>query len=282
MNEIRIMLEEFFLNLRLNATVASLLTTLVVIVVWVLIGMLLSHLTKRAILRKFAKQSANRRGDTLGHLTASTVKVLIWFIVLLLIIGELGFDITPILATAGILGLAIGFGAQNLVRDVISGFFIIMDNRYNLGETIEVSGFRGTVKAMNLRTTTVENFMGSLMVLNNGNISQVINWSRRDTVALVDFGVDYATDLNKLVQIMPEFLQSLQENNEDIIEEPSFLGVTELADSSINLRIMAKTKNGKHWATERNIRRELVLYLNRNDITIPFPQIVVHNQKDAI
>ncbi len=281
MNEIRIMLEEFFLNLRLNATVASLLTTLVVIVVWVLIGMLLSHLTKRAILRKFAKQSANRRGDTLGHLTASTVKVLIWFIVLLLIIGELGFDITPILATAGILGLAIGFGAQNLVRDVISGFFIIMDNRYNLGETIEVSGFRGTVKAMNLRTTTVENFMGSLMVLNNGNISQVINWSRRDTVALVDFGVDYATDLNKLVQIMPEFLQSLQENNEDIIEEPSFLGVTELADSSINLRIMAKTKNGKHWATERNIRRELVLYLNRNDITIPFPQIVVHNQKDA-
>ena len=282
MNEIRIMLEEFFLNLRLNATVASLLTTLVVIVVWVLIGMLLSHLTKRAILRKFAKQSANRRGDTLGHLTASTVKVLIWFIVLLLIIGELGFDITPLLATAGILGLAIGFGAQNLVRDVISGFFIIMDNRYNLGETIEVSGFRGTVKAMNLRTTTVENFMGSLMVLNNGNISQVINWSRRDTVALVDFGVDYATDLNKLVQIMPEFLQSLHENNEDIIEEPSFLGVTELADSSINLRIMAKTKNGKHWATERNIRRELVPYLNRNDITIPFPQIVVHNQKDAI
>ncbi len=279
MTVLRTFLEHVFRDtIGFTQVAANLFISLLMIVLWLLLAVIILAVTKRMIKRYFNKRNEDRRARTLSSLSFSTLKVLIWFIVILAIVGELGFDITPILATAGILGLAIGFGAQSLVKDVISGFFIIADNQYNQGETIEVNGFRGTVKAMNLRTTTVENFMGSLLTLNNGQISQVINWSRKETVALVDFGVDYETNLDKIVEIMPAFLAHLKENIPEIVEEPSFLGVTALNDSSIDMRIMAKTENGKHWATERKIRHELIKYLNQHEIVIPFPQIVLQNR----
>lgn len=268
----------FTSNFGFTQVAANLFVSLIIILLWLILGIIILRVLRRLIKNYFKKRNEEKRSNTLSSLTLSTIKVFVWFIIILAIISELGFNITPILASAGILGLAIGFGAQTLVKDVISGFFIIMDDHYNIGETIEVNGFRGTIKAMNLRTTSIENFMGSILTLNNGSISQVINWSRRNNIALVDFGVDYDTDLDNIVNIMPDFLNHLQEIISEIIEEPSFLGVTELADSSINMRIMAKTENGKHWATERKIRHELVQYLKQNNIDIPFPQLVLHNR----
>ncbi len=268
----------FTSNFGFTQVAANLFVSLIIILLWLILGIIILRVLRRLIKNYFKKRNEEKRSNTLSSLTLSTIKVFVWFIIILAIISELGFNITPILASAGILGLAIGFGAQTLVKDVISGFFIIMDDHYNIGETIEVNGFRGTIKAMNLRTTSIENFMGSILTLNNGSISQVINWSRRNNIALVDFGVDYDTDLDNIVNIMPDFLNHLQETITEIIEEPSFLGVTELADSSINMRIMAKTENGKHWATERKIRHELVQYLKQNNIDIPFPQLVLHNR----
>lgn len=268
----------FTSNFGFTQVAANLFVSLIIILLWLILGIIILRVLRRLIKNYFKKRNEEKRSNTLSSLTLSTIKVFVWFIIILAIISELGFNITPILASAGILGLAIGFGAQTLVKDVISGFFIIMDDHYNIGETIEVNGFRGTIKAMNLRTTSIENFMGSILTLNNGSISQVINWSRRNNIALVDFGVDYDTDLDNIVNIMPDFLNHLQETISEIIEEPSFLGVTELADSSINMRIMAKTENGKHWATERKIRHELVQYLKQNNIDIPFPQLVLHNR----
>lgn len=280
MNELRALLMDFIMNiLRIREELASMIVTLVVIVLWIIVARIVLSVGRRSINRAFAKSKEQKRARTLASLTFVTFKVVVWFIILMLIITELGFDITPILATAGILGLAVGFGAQNLVRDVISGFFLIVDNVYNVGETIEVGGFRGNVVSMNLRNTTLRNFMGSELIVSNGSISQVINWSRNNTIALVDFGVAYDTDLSKVTEIMPEFVETLMEKYDEIVETPSFLGVTELADSSINMRIMAKTTNGNHWMIERKIRHELVQYLNRNDIEIPFPQIVVHQNQ---
>lgn len=282
MTALRTMLNHLFTNnFGFTQVAANLFISLTIILLWLLIGNVVFWILRRLIVRYFKKRKTEKRFSTLNQLTLTTVKVLVWFIVILAIVSELGFDITAIMATAGILGLAIGFGAQSLVKDIISGFFLILDDQYNIGETIEVNGFRGTVKAMNLRTTSIENFMGSILTLNNGNISQVINWSRRTTLALVDFGVDYATDLDQVVQIMPAFLSQLKEEIKEIIEEPIFLGVTELADSSINMRIMAKTENGQHWATERKIRHKLVKYLNQNNIEIPFPQLVLHNKEQS-
>ena len=258
---------------------AGLLAGIVIIILWLVIAWLAGALVKVSILGYFVKAKGDRRGKTLGRLVASTLKVLIWFIVLLQILLVIGFDITPILASAGILGLAIGFGAQNLVKDVVSGFFIIVDNAFNLEETVEINGYRGTVVKMNLRITHLQHFTGSIFVVNNGNINQLINHSRNHSTALVDFGVAYETDLSKLASLMPEFMEALQSRHEDIVDTPSFLGVTDLADSSINLRIFAKTKTGQQWGVERKIRHDLVELLRAHDIEIPFPQIVVSNKK---
>ena len=277
MNQLRVLMNDFLVDqLSLRTEIASVLITILVIIVWILLAKVILQAGKRGISSYFKKSSDKKRGNTLSELTFALFKFIVWFVIILLIITELGFDITPILATAGILGLAIGFGAQNLVRDVISGFFIIADNTFNIGETVEIGGFRGAVVHMNLRTTTLRNFMGSELIVNNGNVSSTINWSRNNTIALVDFGVSYDTDLSKVTEIMPEFVEHLNETYEEIIEVPSYLGVTELADSSINMRIMAKTTNGNHWMIERKIRHELVQYLNKHDIEIPFPQVVVH------
>ena len=281
MNELRDMLENALIDAGVAEALTVFLISLAIIILWIIIGRIIAMVGRRTIFHYFTKKKGDKRGTTLASMLFMAFNVVVWFIIIMAIISELGFDITPILASAGILGLAIGFGAQNLVRDVIAGFFMIVDNVYNIGETVEIGGFRGTVQEMNLRNTKLKNFMGSELIINHGNISQVINWSRNNNIALVDFGVAYETDLSKLTELMPEFMKKLNDSYEEILEEPLFLGVTELADSSINLRIMATVETGTHWATERKIRKDLVEFLNANNVEIPFPQIVVSDKHKA-
>ena len=217
------------------------------------------------------------RAVTLSKLLISVSRYFIWFIISLMILTELSVDVTPFIASAGVVGLAIGFGAQEIVRDFISGFFIIFEGAFNVGDIIEVGGFKGTVLTLGLRTTVIENWVGERKIINNGNIDNIINFSRNNSIAIIDFGVSYNTDLNALKECMAEFVVLEQSKYEDIIETPTFLGVTKLDDSSINMRIIAKTQTMKHFAVERGIRMDLVQFLNEHNIEIPFPQIVVHN-----
>ncbi len=273
------LLEIFTTEFYLDEALAEFLLVLISIFIWVVLAIVLNLFANRTIHAYFVKRKGDARGKTLGRLLSGTVKVLIIFITALAIISELGFEITPILAGAGILGLAIGFGSQHLVSDLVAGFFIIVDNSFNLNETVEIDGYRGKVTSMNLRVTHISNFLGSELIINNGSIKKIINWSRNNTTAVVDFGVAYETDLSKLTNIMPKFLEALKERYEEIVELPTFLGVTDLADSSINLRIIAKTTTGNHFGIERKIRQDLVSYLNENKVEIPFPQIVVSNKQ---
>ncbi|MFW6318818.1 MAG: mechanosensitive ion channel family protein, partial [Bacillota bacterium] len=133
---------------------------------------------------------------------------------------------------------------------------------------------------MNLRVTHVKDWLGSLLIINNGQINKLINWSRNNATAVVDFGVAYETDLEKFNTIIPKFVDELASRYEIITEPASFLGVTELADSSINMRIIAKTKPGDQFGLERKIRHDLVVYLAKHGIEIPFPQVVV-SQKET-
>lgn len=271
-------LQNLFGNI-FGAALTTLFVGIVILVVWILIGIILDKIKDKVIMSYYIKRKGDRRGKTLGSLVSSSLKVLIWFIIIMIVLDYFGIDTTPILASAGVLGLAIGFGAQSLVKDVVAGFFIILDNSFNLDESIEVNGFKGKVIYMNLRITHVKNYTGSILVINNGQISSLINWSRENNVALVDFGVGYDTDLSKLQSLMPSFMETLKERYEDIVETPTFLGVTELADSSINMRIMATTTNGNQFGVERKIRKDLIEFLNEQNVEIPFPQLVLHNTK---
>ena len=238
-------------------------------------GMIFKWVTRHWIISRVRQKKGDRRADTLSELIQTTLNFIVWFIIIMISLDVLGVNITPILASAGVVGLAIGFGSQNLVKDVVAGFFHFLDNNYNLGEVIQVNGFTGTVTQMNLRMVHLTDAFGAEMIINQGSIGSLINWSRNQTTAVIDFGVAYDTDLKKLSDIMEAFVQSLPEKITDLVEAPRFLGVMELADSSINCRILAKTEAGNHWAAGRKIRQELVAALNEHAIEIPFPHVVV-------
>jgi moderate conductance mechanosensitive channel len=263
------------LNLESGSWLAVLLANVAQVLVVVLTGLVVKISVQKWVIGRVRRKKGDRRADTLSQLIETTLSFTVWFLVLLISLDVVGVNITPILASAGVLGLAIGFGSQSLVKDVVAGFFHFLDNNYNLGEVIEVDGFTGKVTQMNLRMVHLTNFLGAEKIINQGSIGSLINWSRNQTAAVVDFGVAYETDLKHLNDVIIAFVETLQNQVEELVETPTFLGVMELGDSSINCRILGKTEAGNHWAAARKIRKELVANLKENDIEIPFPQVVV-------
>ena len=177
---------------------ALLLVNVIIIIIWLFIGLIAVKVTKRLTYKVLKFKNNNKRTITLAKLVSNIIGYFIWFIVILVILNEMSVNIAPLIASAGVLGLAIGFGAQEIVKDFISGFFIILDNTFNVGEVIEAQGFTGEVLEMGLRTTKIQNYKGDIKTINNGDLKNVTNFSRNNSTALIYFGVAYDTDLMKL------------------------------------------------------------------------------------
>lgn len=275
-------IKELILNLLektgINGTIINLFINLFMVVIWILIGIISSFIVKQILFKMFKIKERGPRAITIGKLISSVSKYVIWFIISIMILSELSIDITPFIASAGVIGLALGFGAQTVVKDFLNGFFIIVEQEFNVGDVVEIGGFKGVVKELGLRTTVLRNWLGEEKIVNNGDISSLINYSIGENMAVVDFGVDYKTDLSKFTGQMTEFIDSIANKYDVITERPVFLGITKLDDSSINMRIIAKTKTFMHIQVERDLRTDLVIFLSKNGIVIPFPQIVVHNE----
>jgi small-conductance mechanosensitive channel len=277
MENLRMLIEELFLSLKLLESVAGLITDVVLVVLWLVVGFILIKISKAVTFRIIKAKSSNPRTITIAKLVANIVKYTIWFVILIIILNEVGVNIAPFVASAGVIGLAIGFGAQEIVKDFISGFFLILDDVVNVGNVIEVGSFKGEVLVIGLRTTRIKNFKGEIKVVNNGDMKNIVNFSKSNSMAIVDFGVSYKTELKDITKIMMEFEELSFSKYDKIIEKPKFVGITELDDSSINMRVIAKTETGAHYQIERDLRLDLVMFLVQNDIEIPFPQVVVHN-----
>lgn len=277
MDSLREIIYDLFVKLGVFEKISRLLATFMIIILYIIIGLIAIYIVKQVLYKLFKIKQRGKRAITIGKLLSSVSKYIIWFIIGIVILGELNIDITPFLASAGVVGLAVGFGAQEIVKDFITGFFIIFEEEFNVDDVIQVDGFKGKVVELGLRTTVIQNWLGEVKIINNGNISSVINYSKRNSTAVVDFGVAYDTDLVKLQSLMIDFIATLQPKYEVIIDVPTFLGVTELASSSINMRLIAVTNSMQHFQVERSIRKDLVIFFAEHGITIPFPQIVVHN-----
>ncbi len=273
-------LYDILIGVDIPEVIANLIVISLMIVVWISIGILSQFLVKHLLFKVLKLKRKGPRAITIGKLTSNISKYFIWFIIGMVILGELNINVTPFIASAGVIGLAIGFGAQEIVKDFISGFFIIFEESFNVDDVIEIDGFKGNVLSLGLRTTRIMNWKGEVKILNNGDIRSVINYSKSDSIAIVLFGVSYDTDLLKLQELIAVFVQNTYQKYEAIIETPVFSGITELGDSSINLRLIAKTESLQHYQVERDIRRDLVIYLTENNIEIPFPQLVIHNEKN--
>ncbi|MBQ3975148.1 MAG: mechanosensitive ion channel family protein [bacterium] len=251
-------------------TVAHLLTLLLMICLLWLISMVF-----RLIIQYFAKKSL--RSQTIASLTAATFHYLIVIIGAVWGLAILGVNTMAVLAGVGIIGLILGFGAQSLIEDIITGFFIIFEGQYVIGDIIILDDFRGTVRNIGVRTTTIEDAGGNLKVVNNSDIRNFQNRSRNSSLAICEVGVAYDTDLKKLDQVMAEGLPRMYEAHKDLYKAvPIFRGVIALADSGVNLRITVEVREEDVFVAQRQLNRDIWALFSEKGIEIPFPQVVVH------
>jgi len=221
-----------------------------------------------------------RKVNTLRALAHSILRYTVYFVTGLTILGQF-VDTTSILATAGIGGLAIGFGAQSLVKDVISGFFILFEDQYAVGDFVTIGDTTGTVEEIGLRITRIRGFKGDLTIIPNGQIQKVVNYTRGNVLAVVDISVPYETDIDKAIKLIEDVAGRYAKENENIVEQPQVLGVMDLGDSQITIRAVARTLPLKHWEVERELKKRIKEAFDENDIGVPYPRtVIIHSEKE--
>lgn len=272
-------LYDLLVSLNLDSWLSELIVTVSVVVIWIFIAIITLKVVKKITYNVLKVDKRSPRTLTIAKLSNSVFRYIIWFSVAMIILSELDIDLTPFIASAGIIGLMLGFGAQEIVRDFMTGFFIMFEGSFDVGDVVEIDGFKGNVTSLGLRTTKIRNWLGEVKIINNGNIKSLINFSRNDSLAVVDFQVSYETNLEDLVKIMEQFLDLMFEKYDKIIEKPEFKGVKSLGSSGIDMMLTAKTKANEHFQIQRDLRREIVGYLKEHNIEIPYPHMVVINGK---
>jgi small conductance mechanosensitive channel len=224
-----------------------------------------------------------QRAQTLGSLFRNIITISVYLIAILLVLAEFGFNLAPLIAGAGILGVAVGFGAQSLVADFLSGIFILMEDQYGVGDVVDVGDATGTVEEVQLRVTKIRSIDGVLWFVRNGEIMRVGNMSQDWSRTVLDVSVAYGADLKKAKEIMREIGEALDvdpEYGDTVLEPPEVWGVQELGADSVALRMVVKTKPGAQWAASRVLRERIKDAFDEAGIEIPFPQRTVWVRSD--
>jgi moderate conductance mechanosensitive channel len=219
----------------------------------------------------------SNRSQTVGDLFRSIVKYGSFLVGVFLILEAWGVQTGILLAGAGILGLALSFGAQSLIEDVISGLFIIFERQFQVGDIIQVDDFRGSVIEIGIRASKFEDINGDIKILNNSDIRGAINTSSHLSPAIADISISYSENIKHVEAILIPALEKIKAQIPDIVEGPYYRGVQSLGDSAVVIRVLAKTQELKKYQVVRELNRALKLLFDEHGIQIPFPQIVVHN-----
>lgn len=222
-----------------------------------------------------------QRAETMASLLKSISSGLIAAIVIVMVLAEVGINVAPIIASAGILGLAIGFGAQSLVSDFLSGIFMILEDQYGVGDVVDVGDAVGTVEAVTLRVTRLRDVEGVVWYVRNGEIMRVGNHSQNWARAVLDIPVDYDADLTRVRAILQEVAHNLWEDDEFsgvIIEEPSVWGMQSLDAAGITMRVAVKTKPLEQWGVGRELRARIKARFDHEDIAIPMQQMLYRRE----
>ncbi len=220
--------------------------------------------------RASGSERLRRRSQTLSLIFRSLAQLLVLFIGLMVFLEQLGINITPILASLGIVGIAVGFGAQSLVKDIFAGLMILLEDQFGVGDLVKIGDTSGVVEYLSLRSTRVRSFDGSLTTIPNGSISAVSNLSKDWARAVLDVEIDYREDIDRAMRVMIETAQQLkQERPQEILEEPVVLGLEALTKTSLVLRLALKTAPAKQTEIGRELRRRLKLAFDREGIKTP-------------
>jgi small conductance mechanosensitive channel len=219
------------------------------------------------------------RSKTLESLAKNIFSYVLIFIFIVTVLQIFGIEATAILAGAGVVGLAIGFGAQGLVSDVVTGFFILLERQVDVGDYVTTGSYSGVVEQIGLKTTQIRGFDGTLHFIPNREITSLSNHSRGNMRALVDIGISYDDNIDEAIAVLQGACDKIAAENQAIVEGPNVIGVQTLGSSDVVLRVIAKTENMEQWAVERELRKALKEALDEHGIEIPFPhQVLIQKQ----
>lgn len=224
-------------------------------------------------------EAERKRKDTLTRIFSWVTRILILTMAVLIILQEVGVPIGPILAGAGILGLALGFGGQYLIRDLISGFFIILENQYRIGDVVNLDGTSGLVEDISLRLTTLRDLDGNVHHVPHGEIKRVSNLSKYFSRVNLNIGIAYHSKLDHVIEVVNKIGNEMAEDpiwKEHILKAPQFLRIDNFADSAIEIKIIGETPAHKKWDVTGELRKRIKLAFDQEGIEIPFPQRVIH------
>ncbi|WP_077309879.1 mechanosensitive ion channel family protein [Terribacillus halophilus] len=248
-----------------------------------LLLIVIGYFVLRAVGKKLISSSLNKastkqristsRMVTLEKLLLNTYGYTLIFLLVVMIFGVFDIQIGPLIAGAGIIGLAIGFGAQGLVSDVVTGFFILLERQIEVGDVITASGYNGVVEEVGLRTTQVRSFDGTLNFIPNRNITGISNHSRGNMRAMVDIGISYEDDIDHALRVLQGICEDFQ-HDERFREGPDVIGVQELGASEVTLRIIGHTANMEQYGAERDMKKAIKEAFDNEGIEIPYPHQV--------
>jgi small conductance mechanosensitive channel len=244
-----------------------------------------AKLSRRAAERLFSKRKKEsdgeykKRAETLATVVTYLFNVIIFVVGAVTILSQFRIKVGPILAAAGVVGVAVGFGAQHLVRDVISGFFILLDDQIRAGDVVVIAGKGGLVEKVSLRMTILRDLAGNVHYVRNGEITVVTNMTKEYSRYVFDIGVAYREDVDEVIKVIKEVDEDLRGDPElgpEILEPIEILGLDQFADSAVIIKARTKTKPIKQWSVAREFNRRLKKRFDEKDIEIPFPHVTLY------
>lgn len=215
-----------------------------------------------------------RRTKTIGRLLGNVVKYAVYFIVFLLALNQVGVNLAPLIAGAGVVGLAIGFGAQSLVKDVITGFFIIFEDQFAVGDVVQIGKYQGTVEEIGLRITRLKSWTGEVHIIPNGSITDVTNYSINNSIAVVDVPVSNEIGIEQALQTLKEVALKVHETTDETVKEPQILGVQSLGNSDTVIRLIAECRPNTSGIVVRKFNQEIKAAFDRMKLAPPSPHTV--------
>ncbi|WP_226578292.1 mechanosensitive ion channel family protein [Halobacillus litoralis] len=264
--------------------VEAVITVGLKVIVLLIAFAIVKPLGRKAIVSAMNRMGTQRnlsesRTKTLEKLSINIFSYVLFFILIMMLLTAVNIQIGPLLAGAGIVGLAIGFGAQGLVSDIVTGFFLLLERQVEVDDYVTAGGYDGVVEEVGIRTTKIRSFDGTLNFIPNRNISGVANHSRGNMRALVDIGIGYDENIDEAMEVLQKVADDFAED-ERFMEGPSVLGVQSLGSSDVVIRILGKTENMQQWAVERDMRKAMKEALDAAEIEIPYPH-QVYVQKES-
>lgn len=272
-------------RIQLEKVIASCVRLLLIyigtLIILFIVRRVLKQVLNRAVLREsdpVLADEVNKRYGAILQLGYQVIRVLLWGITIMITLKELGIDIAPLLASAGVVGLAVGFGAQNLVRDFVTGFFMIIENQIRVGDVVTISGTTGMVEKITLRTITLRDVTGTLHILPNGTITMVSNSSQQFSFYVFDLGVAYKEDIDSVIQLIQQVCLELNADDKFVphmLDSGEVFGLDRFGDSAVIIKGRIKTTPGKQAVVGREFNRRIKIAFDEKRIEIPYPQHTV-------